>query len=601
MKNKYNWNLETLLQNKSLEALYKQWFDLCTKQCNLVNSFYKTKPNFVKWLKLDLECEKVSNRLANYISNHNEENLADPQWSGLIQKLSFDANEFAKKLYVYTNLALKNEDKIKSYLKDPKLKAWNREFDLLFKEKKHTLDDKSEALLAKLSADSGAVGDVYSVLTDSDLKYADAIDKNNKHHKIATVADVTKLLKQKDRVLRKSAWISYNTAFDSIKNTITKTLYYNYLRANTWAKVRNYEDYIDSTLVNDEVDRQLLLSIYKNVESYKDTFVKFKKARQAIIKKIYKIKELEPWDLSLDLISKPVKYSVESAQKEVKCALAPLGKEYISVIDKAFNENWISWLPAKGKRSGAYSIGGTYGLDKFYILMNFDETSDSVSTIAHELGHSVNSYYINKYQDIYADVDMFVAEIASIVNEMLLNFYWLKKYKDDKQMKIHIYENMLSTFFACTSRQITFSKFEYDANQMINEGKPFTVADVEKLYMDARKKYEGVSAKAEADTKKHPYNLANTAILKVHHFYMNSFYVYKYAIGQIIALVVADRIFNKDEKMLNNYYKFLSVGCSIPPLEIIKILDLDLHKPEVYKQAKDIVNKLVKEFVKLSK
>lgn len=597
--NKYNWDLESLLQNKKIEDLYQEWYRLVDKQTKDVLSFYKTKNNFKQWLLDNLKLNKISNRLSNYITNHNSENLADPVWTGWIQKLTYDVTIFSQKLCIYTNLVLKNENIIREYLKDPELKKWTREFELIFKDKPHTLDDKTEKLLATLSSDAGSVGDVFNTLLDSDLKYEDALDKNKKHHKIITPSDVTKLLKEKDGILRKNAWISFNKAINGVKNTITKTLYYNYLRANTWAKVKNYKDYIESTLENDEVDRELLLSIYDNVEEYRNTFVKFRKARINFIKKMYKIKKIEPWDLNLDLFSKPVKYTIEQAQTEVLEALKPLGLEYQEIVKKAFNENWISWLPKANKTTGAYSIGGTFGLDKYYILMNFDNSSDSVSTIAHEMGHSINSYYINKAQDVYADVDMFVAEIASIVNEMLLNFYWLNKYKNNKEMKIHIYENMLSTFFACTSRQITFSKFEYMANDLINAGQPFTVETVKKLYLDARKKYEGISKETLSKMDKYPYCLANTGILKVPHFYMNSFYVYKYAIGQIVAIVVANRIFNKDKQMINNYIKFLKAGCSIPPLDIIKLLGLDLKKKEVYLESKKIVNKLVNEFIKL--
>lgn len=596
---KYDWDLESLLHNQTLESLYKTWFNLCTKQVSLVNDFYKTKDNFINWLKLDLESTKVSNRLMNYISNHSAENLSEQKWIGWMQKISFDANEFNKKLYVYSNLILKNEKKIRSYLQDPKLKSWVREFELHFKTKPHILDDKSEKIMANLSADSGSVGDVFTTLLDSDVKYEPAKDSKGKSHPILTSADFVKLLKNHDRILRKNAWLNFYKTLHNFRNTFAKTLYYNYLRANTWAKTRNYKDYVDSTLFNDEVDEKLLLSIYDNVQTYKDLFVQFRKIRGNCLKSMFKINKLEPWDLSLDLTKSNVKFNIEQAKKEVISALKPLGKEYIQVVNKAFNENWISWLPKQHKTSGAYSIGGTFGLDKYYILTNFNNSSDDVSTIAHEMGHSMNSYYINKHQTIYADVDMFVAEIASIVNEMLLNFYWINKYKNNKVMLLHIYDNMLSTFFACTSRQITFSKFEWLTNQLINQGQPFTPDVAAKIYLECRKQYEGVTKEAENKLKKEPYCFASTGILRVPHFYANSFYVYKYAIGQIIALVVATKIASGDKQMLNNYIKFLSVGCSLPPLDIIRILKIDLYKNDVYLEAKNIINKFINNFNKL--
>ncbi len=168
-------------------------------------------------------------------------------------------------------------------------------------------------------------------------------------------------------------------------------------------------------------------------------------------------------------------------------------------------------------------------------------------------------------------------------------------------MQLHILENMLSTFFGCTSRQIVFSKFEWEANQLINKGQPFTVQDAEKLYLEARKQYEGVSKQALAKLNKYPYCLSNAGILRIPHFYMNNFYVYKYAIGQIIALVVANKIYHQDKKMQSQYIKFLSIGQSIPPLEIVKILGVDLANNDVYKEALKILNKLIDSFEKIKK
>lgn len=600
--NKHNWDLESLLGNKSLNDLFNQWYKIELKLVALVNSFYKSKANLKKWLNLSQESERVGNRLLMYVMNHNNEELDNPEWIGWQQKITFVCNDLALKTAHWTNLVLDNEKQIRSFLKDPSLKDWTREFELIWRTKKHILDKKSELLLTKVSPATSGIGDVYSTLTDSDLKFADALDKHGKPHSIQTISDAIKLLKNpNDRILRKNAWVSYNTAYNAVKNTLTKTLYYNYLKVNKLVQIRNYKNYIEAALDAEEVNEKILLSAYKAVATFKQANIAYRKHREQLIKQIHKIKNLEPWDLSLDLTTKKIKFTVEQAQKEVINALSCLGTNYINVVKKAFKENWISWLPKAHKATGAYSIDNIYGLDKYYILMNFDNTSDSVSTIAHEMGHSVNSWHIVKNQKIYASTDMFVGEIASIVNEMLLNFYWLKKYKNDKHMTLHVLENMLGTFFGCTSRQIVFSKFEYEANKLINEGKAFTVSDVEKLFLESRQQYEGVSAKALIRMKKYPYNLANASILRVPHFYMNNFYVYKYAVGQVIAIVVADKLYHHDGKMLKNYIKFLSAGYSIPPLDIIKILGIDLVKGDVYKQALRILNKLVKQFQQIKK
>ena len=599
MIKKFDWDLESLLRNKTIDDLYKQWYTLVSKQCQLVNSFWKDKKTFHQWLSLDLQTTKVSNRLTAYIFNHNNEDLSNSQWIAWMQKLNYDTTLFAKKLSNYNNNVIKNKQKITSYLKDKSLALWKREFNLIWKTQPHILSDQNELLLTKLSADSNAIYDIYTSLTDADLHFDNANDKKGLMHKINTLADANKLLKHTDRILRKNTWININKAFSNIENTLTKTLFYNYLRANQWAKARNYKSYIDAVLFNEEINEKIILNLYKNVKLYKTIYQHFSKKKRQIIKKMFNIKKVEPWDLNLELTKKPFTYSIAQAKEECLQALSPLGQKYTNVVKMAFNENWISWLPKAHKMSGAYSIDNTYGLDKNYILTNFNNTMDAVSTIAHEIGHSVNSYFINKKQNIYAGIDAVCGEIPSIVNEMLLNFYWLKKYQNNPKKQLPIYESMLSTFFGCTTIQIVFSEFEYQANKIINAGQPFTIEFVKKMFLEIRKQYGAISDEAIRQINLYPYNLAQSSILRIPHFYANNFYVYKYALGQVIAIVIASEINNGNKQMINNYFNFLSIGCAKSPINILKIINIDLNSNYIYLKAKKILTKLVSDFQRI--
>jgi oligoendopeptidase F len=238
-------------------------------------------------------------------------------------------------------------------------------------------------------------------------------------------------------------------------------------------------------------------------------------------------------------------------------------------------------MPQKGKYSGAYSIGGTRGLDKYYILMNFDKTLVSVNTIIHELGHSMNSYYINKKQKVYADVSIFCAEVASICNETLLALHLLKKYQNDKNIRKEILVNTIREFFSTTTRQIIFSNFEYEAVECINKGAPLTKESIIEIYKSMIEKYEGKKIKKKGK----PYEYSYSTIMRIPHFYSGNFYVYKYAIGQIVGLYVASKIFNGDEEMKKKYFDFLSSGESLSPHDTIKLLGIDLNGEEVYKVA----------------
>mgnify|MGYP002470902818 CR=1 FL=1 len=594
---KYCWDLECLLKGKTLDALIKEWTNKQEEILKLYPDFYKSLPDFKKWLKVNEEDEVISNRLMNYISNNYQEDLSNPKWISYSQKISTLANEYGQKTSDYQNIILKNEKKIRSYLKDKSISEYQRAFDLIFKTKKHILSKKEEKLLTKVSRINSGFERIFDTLTDSDIKFDDAIDSKGKKIPLKTVADVSKYLKNKDRQLRKTTWINFNHAFNKFESSLTQTLYYNYLMLNTNSKLRNYKDYIDAAADADEVDEKLILHIYKMIQKFKPSIDNYSKKFNKLLKKQLNLPKLEPWDKSVDLTKKEVKVTIEQTKKIVLEALKPLGKDYLSNIKKAFDENWISWLPKPSKQTGAYSIGGTKGLDKYYISMNFDETFRSISTIAHELGHSMHSLYFNKKQKVYADCGIFYAEISSIVNETLLSLYLIDKYKNDKEMTRMILDEFISNFFSTTTRQIIFSNFEYLANQYVNQAKPFTKESLKKLYIDMIKKYQGVSK--EIDKKINttvPYTYIPSTIFRIGHFYVGNFYVYKYAIGQIVAIDVANKIYNGDKQMLKRYFDFLSSGCSKSPLDTIKILGIDLRSEKPYNESKNFIDEIIKKF-----
>jgi oligoendopeptidase F len=235
-------------------------------------------------------------------------------------------------------------------------------------------------------------------------------------------------------------------------------------------------------------------------------------------------------------------------------------------------------MPKENKTTGAYSIGGTSGLSKYFILMNYDESIDSVYTLAHELGHSLNSYYYGIGQKIYQSTSIFCAEVASITNEVLLSHYLLNnadKEKDSKT-KVFILDQLISGFFATTTRQIIFSNFEYDINELINKDEAITYDVISDKYLKLMDEYIGI--KNLKKYSKPPYNYSLATILRISHFYAGNFYVYKYAIGQVVGTIIADKIIKKEPNALENYFKFLKSGTSLSPIETIKLLGIDLYE-----------------------
>jgi oligoendopeptidase F len=230
--------------------------------------------------------------------------------------------------------------------------------------------------------------------------------------------------------------------------------------------------------------------------------------------------------------------------------------------------------------------------------MNFNGTFDSVSTVIHELGHSLNSHYYNKYNYHYSSTTIFTAEIPSIVNETLLGEYMIKESKDPVNVANFLVE-IISNFFNTTSRQIIFSNFEFEANNLVNNSQPFTKESLKKLYLEMTDKYSGVKDFKKSNTEPYAYSLST--ILRIPHFYAGNFYVYKYAVGQIVAINVVQKLLNKEPGFLDKYFEFLKSGTSKTPLETIKILGIDLKKPEPYQVAIDYIDSKVKQLNEIAK
>ena len=595
---KYSWDLDAILLNKSLDDLYQSWLDKMHKLSNLYNNIFDNEQNFINWLYECEEFEKISNRLHNYISNNKNEDLSNSLWNIWEQKIINNSIEFNKLISNYSNLILKNQKKIKLYLKNPSISDYKRQFDLIFKSKKHILSDKEEVILSQIHQFCGGFEDIYSVFTDNDLKFADAENSSGEIVKLNTQADVFKNLKSKDRKLRQTSWLSFYSAFYQFRNSLTKMLYYNYLMLNTVAKLKKFDDYIDSVCFDDEIDKKYILNIYEHIKSNSDLISKYRKYRNQYIKKILNINDdLMPWDANVDLIETNIEFDIEEIKQMAIDALGVFGDEYIKILSKAFEERWISFLPSPNKQTGAYSIGGIKGLTKYYISMNFDHTINSLYTLVHELGHSINSYYINQNQTIYVGNSIFYAEIASITNEMILSNYLLKKYHNDKKMKLMILDELISGFIATTSRQIIFSNFEWIANQWINQGSDFVYENIEKTYLELMKDYLGINNLDKYTSIPYLYSLVTP--LRISHFYMGNFYVYKYAIGQIAAMIVSERIINNQSNMKELYFKFLSSGNSLNPIDTIKLLNIDFTKKSLWSEARNILTKWINEYCSL--
>lgn len=463
----------------------------------------------------------------------------------------------------------------------PKLKEYNRFFNDIFRYTKHTLNESEEKLLSQFSNVLGQSSETYEKLTDTDLQLGTIKDEDGNLVEL-TDSNYSVYLQSKDRRVREDAFKLMHNSYKGFINTITSTYknFVEYTKVN--AKVRNYNSSLEASLFSDNVNVSIYNNLIDTVSNNIEPLYKYYELK----KEVLKLDEFHLYDNYVDLINiDQTNFTFDEAKELVLNALKVLGSDYIEDLEQAFTQKWIDIYPNKSKRSGAYSSGGydTYP----YLLLNYQGKLDDVSTLAHELGHSMHSYYSRKnnpYQE--SNYEIFVAEVASTVNELLLCKYILKNSTNDKE-KLNILNRMLDLLKGTLFRQTMFAEFEKITHEMVENEEILTSKNLSELYYDLNKKYFGDNVIVDEEIK---YEWA-----RIPHFYYN-FYVYKYATGISAACYIVNSILSKDEKALENYKKFLTLGGSMDPVDELKVAGVDMNDKEVILSAIKMFDETVKEF-----
>ena len=487
--------------------------------------------------------------------------------------------------YIEPELLESDYSKIEEYYKEvPALLDYKNFFIEIFRYKDHVLSEKEETIISKLSNILSNAEDTYEKLTDTDLSLGEIKDEEGNIVKLND-SNYGKYISSKDRRVRFDAFTNMYKGYSSVKNTIASTMYGAVNSNVVIANLKNYDSAIKASLYADNVTTDIYDNLIETVNNNLDTLFKYYSLRKDVLG----LTELHLYDLYANLIeSAEKKYTFEEAKDIVLNALKPLGENYVKDATKAFTERWVDVYPNETKRSGAYS-GGCY--DTYpYMLLNYQGRLNDVSTLAHELGHSMHSYYSrknNSYQD--ADYKIFVAEVASTVNELLLCKYLLKE-SQDKEVKLSILNRLMELFKGTIYRQTMFAEFEKDMYQIVEQGNIFTWEDLSNMYYDLNKKYFGNDVVVDEDIK---YEWS-----RIPHFYYN-FYVYKYATGLSAACFIVDNILSGKENALESYLEFLSAGSKYYPLEELKIAGVDMTDPKVIESAIKMFDEAINEFNEL--
>lgn len=586
-QDKYSWNLTDLFKNKEefydeirkvkdkLKQIENYKGILCDNSENLFQCY-------ALYEKLLIDFDKIySYGMFSYHLN-----MANQEGIKLYKEVEMLSSEFSTaSSFIIPEITFTDEKTIREYLSnDKRLKPYKRDIEDILEKKKHVLSKEEENLLANYSEIFSSPENIYGILTNAEFKFGNLIDEDGKEVEL-TNATYTKYLKSFNIEVRKQAFHLMYKKYSEYINTITEMYLSNVKQTVITSKLRKYASSLEQATIHDDATIKVYEALMKGVNEGLEINYQF----ISLKRKLLHIKEMHIYDLYVNPFQEGKNtISFEDAKKEAKSALSVLGTEYGNILDKAFENHWIDVYEKSNKRGGAYS-SGVYGVHPF-VLMNFTEDKRDVSTIVHELGHSIHSYYSNKTQNIIdANYTIMVAEVASTVNEILLSEYQIQHEKDKKKKAEYIYE-LLEMIRATFYRQSMFAEFEKEVHEKIENGEMLAAEDLNKLYYELNQKYFGKDIILDKEIQ---YEWS-----RIPHFYTD-FYVYKYATGISAAICIATKILNKEEGYVEKYIHMLSQGCTKKSVELLKMVDVDLEDSNTYKVMTEFYKDKIDELKKL--
>ncbi|WP_053956449.1 oligoendopeptidase F [Inediibacterium massiliense] len=478
-----------------------------------------------------------------------------------------------------------SEEKINEFLNTNQgLKLYDFYLKELLRQKEHILSREEEQILAQMGELAQAPKSIYGMINNADIKFPVIQDENNEEIEV-TKGRYIKLLESSNQRVRKDAFKALYSSYENQKNTIGSTLNYSVKKDVLYAKVRKYSSALEASLDTDHIPVSVYDNLINAVEEHLPTMYRYVELR----KKALQLDEVHMYDLYTPIV-KDVKIHIpyEEGKDIVKKGLSPLGEEYTQILQKGFDEGWIDVYENKGKTGGAYSFG-TYTSDP-YVLLNYQDTVHDVFTLAHEMGHSIHSYYTHKTQPyIYGSYAIFVAEVASTVNEALLMEYLLN-HTEDKNKKLYLMNHYLEQFRGTLYRQTMFAKFEKIIHEKLEKGEALTSEELCTIYGDLNKLYYGPNVVIDDEIK--------MEWARIPHFY-NAFYVYKYATGYSAAIALSQRILKEGKNAVKDYVEFLKGGGSDYPINLLKGAGVDMKTTEPIHKALKVFESLVQEMEKM--
>ncbi|HXW04920.1 MAG TPA: oligoendopeptidase F [Vicinamibacterales bacterium] len=543
-------------------------------------------------LELGTRLSKELSRVYVYASMMSDQDTRVQKYQGLQQEMVQIGAQFgAEAAYIEPEILKLGRATIDGFVaKEPRLKVYRFYLDDIQRRASHTLTDAEERLLAGSGVMASAPSTIYGVLSDADFPYPTVTLSDGKQVRLDSAAfSVMRMLPNRDD--RQKVMSEFFGALGKFRGTFGTTLGAQIQSDVFYARTRKYESALDGALDGANIPTSVYTRLVDGVNRHLPTFHRYLQLRRRMMK----LPELHYYDLYAPLVaSVDLTYTVEEAQRHVMASLAPLGPEYAAASKRAFTERWTDFLPNDGKRAGAYSNGGAYDVHP-YMLLNFNGKYTDVSTLAHELGHTMHSFFSNKQQPYpTASYPIFVAEVASTFNEELLIAHMLETIEDD-QTRLSLLGNYLENIKGTVFRQTQFAEFELRAHQMAEKGQPLTGEVLDDLYAEITRKYYGHD---KGVTVVDPY-IAHEWVF-IPHFYRN-FYVFQYATSFTASVALAEKVMAGDAAATARYLTFLGSGGSKYPIDLLKDAGVDMTSDEPLEATMRKMNRVMDEMEKLLK
>ena len=583
VKEEYTWDLSAMFASK--EA-WEEQLSACRTLTGELEAFEgkvtASAENLLAVLEKSADAEQKLELAFSYaerLFDQDQKNTAHQAMSQRMYTLYTDYS--SRTAFIVPEILAADTDLLEQYIKKkPALALYRGQIQEIQRRKAHSLSSEMEKLVAMTGEMAQVPDQVFSIISNADMVYPQITDENGETVRLSH-GNFVPLEESADRRVRKDAFENFYSVYKQFANTLAG-LYNGQVKQQIfYAKARNYPSTLEAAVDANNVPSKVYYNLVETVNKNMDKMHRYVRLR----KKCLGVDELHMYDIYTPMIADVAKkIPFEEAKETVLKALAPLGEDYVAKVKEGFESRWPDVYENEGKRSGAYSAGA-YGAHPF-VLLNHNDTLDNMFTLAHEMGHAMHSYYSNENQPyIYASYKIFVAEVASTCNEILLMEYLLANTEDQKE-RAYLLNHYLDSFKGTVYRQTMFAEYEMRSNAMVENGENLTADNLCALYLELNKKYYGPDMISDEEIS---YEWA-----RIPHFYYN-FYVYQYATSFSAAVAIAHEILEKGAPAVERYKEFLSGGCSKSPVELLKMVGINMEEATPIQNALDVFGEVLDE------